>query len=138
MGKVTGIGGIFFKCLNSEHIREWYQKNLGLNCEDYGTSFIWREAKNPDQVSHTVWGTFEDNTTYFQPSKKDFMINFRVDDLLGLLAQLKENGVEIIGSVVEQPYGKFAQVIDPEGNKIELWEANDQEYSKIINKTTPC
>lgn len=137
MAKVTGIGGIFFKSKNPSLVRGWYEKHLGLNNEDYGTSFIWRDAMNPDQVGYTVWTPLENDTNYFQPSTREYMINFRVENLESLLDELRENGVEITKEIEEQPYGKFAHILDPEGNAIELWEPNDEEYKKIISKTTP-
>lgn len=127
MVKVTGLGGIFFKCENPEMIQEWYEKNLGIPSNEYGTTFLWRDEKNPETVGSTVWAPFKEETTYFAPSEKEFMINYRVENLDLLLNQLKGNGVEIVGEIDQQPYGRFAHIMDPEGNKIELWEPHDEE-----------
>lgn len=137
MPKVTGIGGIFFKASDPKKLRNWYQENLGLNCDEYGTSFIWKQFNEPKKNGFTVWGPFDKKTDYFEPSEKDYMFNFRVDDLEGILKQLKENGVDQIGETQNYDYGKFAHVVDPEGNKIELWEPNDTEYFKMVDKITP-
>ena len=136
MKRVTSIGGIFFKCNNPAIIKEWYNKHLGLNTDKYGTSFEWRHADNPDNKGYTSWSPFYDDTKYFRPSKKDFMINFRVHDLTNLLEVLKKEGVKIIGEMEVYEYGKFAHIMDPEGNKIELWEPNDKEYEKIVEGKT--
>ena len=130
--RVTGIGGIFFKCKNQQAMHEWYSKHLGLNTDDYGTSFEWRQEENPDKNGYTVWGTFKEDTNYFEPSEKQFMFNFRVENLAELLQSLKEEGIHQVGEIMEYPYGKFAHILDPEGNKIELWEAIDEEYKKMI------
>lgn len=132
MAKITGIGGIFFKCNNPEEIREWYSSKLGISTDNYGTSFEWRQSQNSDQKGFTVWGPFPDSTKYFNPSKKEFMINFRVDNLKELLEELKEQGVNVVGEIEEFEYGLFAHILDPEGTKIELWEPFDEEYDKIV------
>lgn len=137
MAKVTGLGGIFFKCENPYMVRQWYEKHLGLNTEDYGTSFIWRDAMKSKEFGYTVWAPFDKDTSYFQPSTKEYMINFRVENLEELLEELQQGGVKITKAIEELPYGKFAHILDPEGNIIELWEPNDEEYKKIISKTTP-
>lgn len=129
--KVSGIGGIFFKCKDPKKIREWYQKNLGLNTNQYGAVFEWYQGSDSTKKGFSQWSPFKETTKYFEPSKKDFMINFRVYDLLGLVKQLKENGVTICDSIAEYNYGKFIHIMDIEQNKIELWEPNDQEYEKI-------
>lgn len=134
MKRVIGIGGIFMKCKDPEAIRQWYQLHLGFNTDAYGTNFGTRDLHNPHQKQFSVWSTFPAGTDYFEPSSKDFMLNFRVENLEALLPQLKEEGVAVIGEMQNYPYGKFAHIIDPEGNKIELWEANDKEFEKIIGK----
>lgn len=136
MKRVTGIGGIFFKCKDTKRVNEWYRKHLGFNTEDYGTTFEWRQANDPSKKGFTVWGTFKEDTTYFAPSQKEFMINLRVDDLEGLLKILKQEGIEQIGETLVYSYGKFAHIMDPEGNKIELWEPHDKEYEDIVGVTT--
>ncbi len=130
--RVTGIGGIFFKCEDPAAVREWYATHLGFNTDQYGTSFEWRHAEKPERKGHTVWSTFPMDTNYFAPSGKDFMINLRVENLEWLLAELKKEGIEQIGEMQVYEYGKFAHITDPEGNKIELWEPNDDEYEKMV------
>ena len=127
--KVTGIGGIFFKCDDAAGMREWYQKHLGFSGNQYGTVFEWRDAEKPEQKGSTVWNTFSKTTKYFEPSQKDFMINLRVENLEWLLGELKKEGIEQIGEMQAYDYGKFAHIMDPEGNKIELWEAIDDELT---------
>lgn len=123
--RVTGIGGIFFKSEDPKASRDWYNKHLGLKTDDYGCSFWWRDQEGNDAM--TQWSPFDKNTKYFEPSKKEFMMNFRVADLQGLLATLKEEGVTIVGEIEEYSYGKFGWILDPDGNKIELWEPIDEK-----------
>ncbi|MBC8046176.1 MAG: VOC family protein [Fimbriimonadaceae bacterium] len=132
MKRVTSLGGIFIKYQNPESAREWYNKHLGIQTDQYGTSFEWRKTDKPEEKGFTVWSTFKKDTTYFAPSEKDFMINFRVENLEELLKILKEEGVTVLDEIESLEYGKFAHILDPEGNKIELWEANDAEYEKIL------
>jgi predicted enzyme related to lactoylglutathione lyase len=120
MKKVTGIGGIFFKCKDPGKMREWYQTHLGLNTDQYGTNFEWRYATDPAQKGFTQWSPFNDSTTYFEPSKRDFMINYRVENLEALVEELKKGGVQIVDEIESFSYGKFIHILDPEGNKIEL------------------
>ncbi|NOQ92352.1 MAG: VOC family protein [Flavobacteriaceae bacterium] len=122
MKKVTGIGGVFFKSDNPEKIKTWYQKNLGLVIDAYGSSFKSRNANNPDEINYLQWSPFKSDTKYFEPSKKEFMINYRVDNLELLVAELKKDGVTICDPIESFDYGKFIHILDPEGNKIELWE----------------
>jgi predicted enzyme related to lactoylglutathione lyase len=121
MAKVTGIGGIFFKAKNPQAITDWYQKHLGILVEETGVSFLWREKENPARIGRTVWSPFPESTTYFDPSKSSFMLNFRVDNLDEILALLKAQGVHVIDKVEEYEYGRFDWILDPEGNKVELW-----------------
>ncbi|WP_340075803.1 VOC family protein [Leptobacterium sp. I13] len=125
--RVTGIGGFFFKSKDPKKLKNWYAKHLGLPVDQYGWSFKWRDDENPDQQALTQWSPFEEETTYFQPSEKQFMMNFRVENLVELLNELKEEGVTVVGEIEEYSYGKFGWVIDLEGNKIELWEPIDSE-----------
>ncbi|MBC7828772.1 MAG: VOC family protein [Chitinophagaceae bacterium] len=136
MKRVTSIGGIFFKCRNPAAIREWYAKHLGLNTDEYGTNFEWRQAGDSSRKGFTLWGTFSQNTKYFEPSGKDFMINYRVENLGSLVEQLKKEGVTITDEIQSVEYGKFVHILDSEGNKIELWEPNDEEYEKIVQGRT--
>jgi D-3-phosphoglycerate dehydrogenase len=124
--RVTGLGGIFFKSKNAKELVAWYGKYLGLKTDDYGSSFWWKDAEGNDCL--TQWSPFQEDTTYFSPSEKPFMQNFRVDNLDALLAQLKSEGVDIVGEPQAFDYGKFGWILDPEGNKIELWEPNDRAF----------
>jgi D-3-phosphoglycerate dehydrogenase len=121
--RVTGIGGFFFKSKNSKELVAWYAKHLGLKTDDYGSTFWWKDAQGND--CSTQWSPFAEDTTYFAPSEKQFMQNFRVDNLEKLLVQLKAEGVTIVGEMESYDYGKFGWILDPEGNKIELWEPID-------------
>lgn len=128
--RVTGIGGIFFKAKDPDHIKKWYEKHLGFPYDKYGCSFEWRH-KGADKPGFTAWGPFEMDTKYYDPSKKDFMFNYRVENLEELLKVLKEEGVEVVGEMETYDYGKFGWIMDPEGNKIELWEPVDEVYAKM-------
>ncbi|QMU29106.1 VOC family protein [Adhaeribacter radiodurans] len=120
--KVTGIGGIFFFSDNPKETREWYAKNLGLEVNEWGATFKSRDVNCPDQVNSLQWSPFKSKSEYFAPSKKEFMINYRVQNLEGLIKKLRENGVTIIDEMETYEYGKFIHIMDAEGNKIELWE----------------
>jgi predicted enzyme related to lactoylglutathione lyase len=124
MKRVTDIGGIFFNVKDKTKTLEWYKKHLGINSEDWGTSFHWREKERPEKEGYTVWSPFKDSTEYFNPSEKPYMINYSMDNLEELLKALKEEGVKIVDELVKEEYGKLAWIMDPEGNKIELWEPN--------------
>ena len=130
MRRVTGIGGIFFKSKNPQKAREWYNKHLGLNTNNYGSLFEFRDADNPENKNYLQWSPMDENTEYYAPSKNEFMINFRVENLVELLSVLKNEGVEIIGEMETFDYGKFAWIMDPEGHKIELWEPIDSVFTK--------
>ena len=131
IGKVTGIGGIFFKCKDPKKIREWYQTHLGLNTNQYGAVFEWRQGADTTQKGFTQWSPFNEKTKYFEPSTKDFMINYRVENIQALVAELKKNNVTVLDTIETYDYGKFIHILDIEGNKLELWEANDVEYEKL-------
>jgi len=122
MKKVTGIGGIFFKSDDPKKMNEWYAQNLGLPVQSWGTMFKWRDMENPDKESYTVWSPFAGDTKYFEPSNKEFMINYQVEDLEALVEQLKADGVTFVDELESSEYGKFVHIMDPEGNKIELFE----------------
>ena len=134
--KVTGIGGIFFHSKNPQEIREWYGKNLGLAIDDHGSPFEFRNANRPDEVNYLRWSPFEEGTEYFKPSEKAFMINYRVQNIEGLVKNLRENGVTIVDKIEEFEYGKFVHIMDPEGNKIELWEPIDSFFTQMGGATT--
>ena len=121
-GKITGLGGVFFKSENPKATKEWYNQHLGLNTNEYGATFEWLADAETLKKGTTVWSPFSKTTKYMEPSEKDFMINFRVDDLESLLEELKKNGIMPIGDMQVYDYGKFAHIIDPDGVKIELWE----------------
>jgi predicted enzyme related to lactoylglutathione lyase len=129
--KVTGIGGIFFKCKDPGKMRDWYQKNLGLNTNQYGAVFEWRQGADSSKKGFTQWSPFSEKTKYFEPSTSDFMINYRVHNLEALVDELKKNAVIIVDTIVTVEYGKFLHILDIEGNKVELWEPNDIEYEKL-------
>jgi len=122
MKKVTGIGGIFFKAKDPKAINEWYKKHLGFNTTPYGTSFEWRQKEDSAKEGLTQWNPFAENTKYFDPSTKDFMINYRVADLEALVEELRKENVTIVDKIENTDYGKFVHILDGEGNKIELWE----------------
>jgi predicted enzyme related to lactoylglutathione lyase len=125
MKRVTGIGGIFFKCKDPKAMNEWYKTHLGFDTSPYGTSFEWRHMEDSTKKGLTQWNPFPENTKYFDPSTKDFMINYRVENLVGLVEQLKKEGVTIVDTVETFDYGKFVHILDSEGNKIELWEPTE-------------
>ncbi|MEZ5008194.1 MAG: VOC family protein [Chitinophagales bacterium] len=123
MPKVTGIGGIFFYSDNLDETKEWYTKNLGIKINDWGSSsFNSRNVDQPDEINSLQWKPFKKGDEYFSPSKKDFMINYQVQNIEGLINQLKANGVTMLDSLETYDYGKFVHIMDIEGNKIELWE----------------
>ncbi len=122
MKRVIGLGGIFFKCEDQEKTKEWYQKHLGIPVEPWGAMFPWRRADKPDEVTYTAWSPFKKDTSYFEPSSNEFMVNYQVEDLNGLLELLKQEGVTVLDKSEDSEYGKFGWILDPEGRKIELWE----------------
>ncbi len=124
--RVTGLGGFFFKSTNSKELIAWYQKHLGLKTDDYGSTFWWND--NDGKAASTQWAPFSSNSEYFLPSKKEFMINYRVHDLEKLVQTLRDEGVTIVGEIEIYEYGKFGWIIDPENNKIELWEPIDKVF----------
>jgi predicted enzyme related to lactoylglutathione lyase len=132
--KVTGIGGIFFKCKEPKKVREWYAAHLGLNVNQYGAVFEWRQGADTTKKGFTQWSPFGQATKYFEPSTKDYMINYRVENLVTLVEQLKKEGVTITDTIEAVEYGKFVHIMDIEGNKLELWEPNDFEYDKLGKK----
>lgn len=124
--KVTGVGGIFFKCKDPKKMTAWYEKNLGLSANSWGgATFRWYEDKDSTKKGQTLWQPFPDSTTYFAPSTNNFMIDYRVDNLDALIAEFKKNGVTIVDTIQTVDFGKFLHILDPEGNKVELWEPKD-------------
>lgn len=123
MQRVTGIGGIFFKAADPKALAAWYQRHLGFTLEPWGGAvFRWANDKNPTGTGATVWNAFPDNTDYFAPGSANFMVNYRVEDLRGLLAVLRSEGCQVEDEIEESEQGIFGWVIDPEGNKVELWQ----------------
>ncbi len=130
MKRVTGLGGVFFKTSDPKKMKAWYSTHLGLPVDEYGASFRWIDIndKGAKVPALTAWSPFKDDTTYFAPSEKPFMFNYRVENLVALLKVLKDEGVQVVGEIEEYPYGKFGWIMDPEGNKIELWEPKDEGF----------
>jgi predicted enzyme related to lactoylglutathione lyase len=120
--KVTGVGGIFFFSADPKGTREWYAKNLGLEINDWGSTFESRNISKPDEITQLQWTPFKNGSQYFAPSKKEFMINYRVQNMEALVSKLKENGVTVLDDIADSEYGKFVHIMDADGNKIELWE----------------
>ena len=131
MKRVTGIGGVFFKVKDPSMTRDWYKQHLGFNTDEYGSNFEWRQADEGVKKGFTQWSPFNENSSYFD---QDFMINYRVPDLEGLLEDLKAKGVEIVDEVQQEDYGKFVHIIDGDGNKVELWEPNDESYDDMVGE----
>lgn len=125
MKKVTGIGGIFFKCKDPIKMRAWYKDHLGINSSEWGANFEWSDAEDNSKKGSTAWNPFPETTKYFEPSAKEFMINYRVENLEALVEELKKEGVTIVDQIETYDYGKFVHIVDMEGNKIELWEPID-------------
>ncbi|MFC3809263.1 VOC family protein [Lacihabitans lacunae] len=129
--KVTGVGGIFFFAENPKEMKDWYAKILGFEFNDWGSSsFESRDIKKPEEINALQWTPFKKSSDYFEPSKKEFMINYQVQNLEGLVAKLKANGVNVLDSIATYDYGKFVHIMDAEGNKIELWEPIKNEIKK--------
>ena len=124
-GKVIGVGGIFFESESTDELKSWYQKNLGFDTNEYGALFNFNDKSN-EKPAYLNWSPMKKPVDYFKPSNKSFMINYRVDNLNALLITLKKNGVNQIGETETYSYGKFAWIMDPEKNKIELWEPIDE------------
>ena len=123
MGKVTGIGGIFFKAAQPKELQSWYEEHLGIPVDANGyIIFQWQELADPLKRATTIWATFPKDTKYFDPGVAPFMINYRVDDLESLLTELRARGVTVDEKIEDSEFGRFGWVIDPEGNRIELWQ----------------
>ncbi len=132
--RVTGVGGLFFKCKDPKNLMEWYKQHLHLDTNPYGTKFEWRQGDAPSKYGCTQWSPFSEKTTYFAPSTKDFMINYRVNNLELLIEQLKKDGVTILDAIEDSDFGKFVHILDCEQNKVELWEPKDVEYDKKVGE----
>jgi predicted enzyme related to lactoylglutathione lyase len=124
--RVTGVGGVFFKSPDPDALKAWYSKHLYIDSGEHGALFKWKHEEAPDKSGYTAWSVFPEDTTYFNPAKRDFMFNYIVENLEELLKVLQEEGVQLVGEMEEYPYGKFGWIMDPDGNKIELWEPLDE------------
>ena len=123
MARVTGLGGVFLKAKDKAALTAWYKQNLGMDVQDWGgAQFFWKDDEGPREQAYSMWTLFKSDSTYFAPSDKPFMLNFRVDDLHALLAKLRAAGCAVDEKVDESEFGKFGWVTDPESTKLELWE----------------
>ncbi len=134
--RVTGIGGIFFFSDDPEATKQWYAKNLGLEVNEYGSTFEFRNANRPDEINYLQWSAFKSGNEYFAPSKREFMINYRVQHIEALVEKLKANGVTVVDSIENFEYGKFVHIMDLDGTKIELWEPVDSVLTALGGTTT--
>lgn len=135
-GRVTGIGGIFFRSPDPQATRDWYGKHLGLGIEEHGSNFRWRSHADPDRTGFTLWSPFENATEYFGEPDQQVMINYRVDDLDALLRRLRDAGVELVGDMHVQPFGRFQHIVDGDGRRVELWEPVDTAYEHVVEGVT--
>lgn len=131
---VTGIGGVFLKAENPTALREWYGKHLGIDADQQSVNFFWRDLHDVTIFGRTVWSLFPEDTDYFGPSGQGFMINYRVNDLDGLLERLQEQGVQQIGETEQYWYGRFAWILDGEDNRVELWEPVDFSPDELARR----
>jgi predicted enzyme related to lactoylglutathione lyase len=123
MQRVTGIGGVFFRSKSPDELARWYADHLGLPLQDSSFAvFPWREVSDPEKQGSTVWALFERDTSYFGETGQQFMINYRVENLDELVAALQAEGVDILPDRMDDENGRFAWIVDPDGNRIELWE----------------
>ena len=127
--KATGIGGVFFKSKNTEALKAWYAAHLGLNVDQYGSLFASRNMSNPKEINYLQWSLFKDDSDYFKPSSQNYMINYRVNDIEGLVEHFRKNKIKVLGDIASYDYGKFVHILDLEGNKIELWEPVDSIFN---------
>lgn len=135
-GRITGIGGIFFQCDDPNKMREWYAENFGLITDEYGALFEFRKASDPDKIAYLQWSTMSKDSDHFKPSRSPFMINYRVENIEALVAQLQAAGHEMLDDIAVYDYGKFVHLLDPEGNKIELWEPVDRVFTEYSQGRT--
>ena len=134
--QVHAIGGVFFRSSDPEATRAWYAEHLGLGVDVHGSTFTWRRDTAPESRGHTQWSPFGDDTDYFGDTDQQFMVNYRVDDLDGLLERLRAAGVEIVGEMQHYPFGRFQHIIDGDGRRVELWEPNDVAYEDEVDGAT--
>ncbi len=130
--RITGIGGLFFKSKDPKTLREWYKQHLHLDAGPYGAKFDWRQGDDQSKYGCTSWSVFGEKTTYFAPSTKDFMINYRVNNLTQLAEQLQKEGVTLVDTIQDSDYGKFIHILDCEQNKVELWEPKVEDYNAKV------
>jgi ketosteroid isomerase-like protein/predicted enzyme related to lactoylglutathione lyase len=130
--RVTGVGGLFFKCKDPKNLRNWYKEHLHVDTNPYGAKFEWQQGDDPSKYGCTQWTPFGEKTTYFAPSAKDFMINYRVNNLEKLVDELRKDGVTIIDTIEPSDFGKFIHILDCEQNNVELWEPKDVAYNKVV------
>ncbi|MEM7572349.1 MAG: VOC family protein [Bacteroidota bacterium] len=128
-GRISGIGGVFFQCDDPEAQRKWYAEHFGLISDQYGALFEFRKSDAPDELAYLQWSTMSRHSDHFKPSKSSFMINYRVENIEALVKQLKTAGVEVLDEISTYDYGKFVHILDPEGNKVELWEPVDRVFT---------
>ncbi len=134
--RVTGIGGIFFKCKDPGAMRDWYGSHFGMPMNEYGAVMEFRTSDRPTEKGYLQWSPFAERTRYFAPSTKEFMINYRVNDIDGLVAALRRDSIVVLDSIERFDYGAFVHVMDPEGNKIELWEPLDSSFTRLYEGQT--
>jgi predicted enzyme related to lactoylglutathione lyase len=134
--KVTGIGGIFFFSDDPDQTKAWYAEHLGLATDQWGSTFEFRNAHRPEEINYLQWSPFKRGSTYFAPSAKEFMVNYRVQNIEALVEKLRVAGVTIVDEIETFDYGKFVHIMDPEGNKLELWEPIDHIFTAMGGKTT--
>jgi predicted enzyme related to lactoylglutathione lyase len=136
-GKVTGVGGIFFKAKNVKELKKWYGDNLGMQMNEYGSLFEFRRSDPPNRKAYLQWSAFNEKTTYFLPSTKEFMINYQVQNIDGLVKDLRAKGVTILDTMYVGEDGKFIHILDPENNKLELWQPPDSSvFEKMMEGKT--
>ncbi len=134
--RVHAVGGVFFRCADPAATREWYARHLGIRTDDYGSAFTWRRDSAPAQRGFLQWSPFEDDTGYFGSRDQQFLINYRVDDLDGMLARLRADGIEPVTEIEELPFGRFVHIVDNDGRRLELWEPIDEVYDTEIDART--
>ncbi len=133
--RVKGIGGIFFQTDNPDQLREWYARHLGMETNEYGATFKTRQWNNPDKSCYLQWSTMSTGSDHFSQAQSPFMVNYRVDDLEWLVGELKKEGVTVCDEIATYDYGKFVHILDPDGNKIELWEPVDEVFDQFHKDT---
>jgi predicted enzyme related to lactoylglutathione lyase len=134
--RVTGLGGIFFFSDNPSETKKWYAENLGLEVNEWGSSFEFRNAYDSSQINYLQWSPFKTGASYFSPSNREFMVNYRVHNIESLIIKLRNNGVTILDSIDTYDYGKFIHIMDLDGTKIELWEPVDSVFTAMGGRTT--